>query len=142
MSKNSQLLIRRLKKEVATLRRREKLANQKLKKVFSKMKVLGKTYEKKAVLNLKKMKAGLIAAKAEAYFKAAHDVEQQIKQKMLSKQKNLTHLLSCVEKQFGVTLSQVFSAKSAAKPKKSSRKRATSKSLRPSKSASLSSSAH
>ena len=126
MTTDPKVLIRRLKKQVLSLRRKEKAATQELKKVFSKMKVLGKAYERKAAANLKKMKTQMMKAQVGAYLKTAGEVERQVRQKVAAKQEMLGQILARVEKHFGAkTLPK--KAKRARKAKASSKKRSPSR---------------
>src|SRR5689334_11005647 len=98
MSKDSADLIRRLKKQVSNLHRKEKAAKTQLKKAFHKMKALGKAYEKKAEAKLKKLKVKMTAAQA----RAVQEVEKKVRQKVAGKQKVLDRILTRLEKHFGV----------------------------------------
>ncbi len=125
MAKNTKTLIRRLKKQVRALHRKEKAASHQLQKTFRKIKALGKVYERKAAAHLRKMKAKVASAQAGAYLKSAREVEKHVKQKVHAKQKALGRVLSRFEKHFGAKLSKTLQqkAKRVGKGKKSATRR-------------------
>ena len=125
MDKNTQDLIRRLKERVIILRRKEKTALRQLRKLFRKLKVLSKPYERKAAVKLKKMKAKLRLTQAKSFIKVASEVEKEIKKKVVAKQKVLNQVLSRFEKHFGAQLIKRLHQKAKRLSKGKTRKRAT-----------------
>jgi|GEM_PF-5564263 len=107
---NPQTIIRRLKKEVHLLHRKEKEAIHQLKNVFSELKDLSKAYEKQAVAKLKKAKTKLSTGQAGRFIKAIGEVEKRLLKKMGSKHQTLSGIVSNVEKHLAGKSTKVSSS--------------------------------
>lgn len=75
--KNHVILLKKLKKQVSTLKRKEKMARNKLRAALSKAKKIAKAYERKLEKKTKDAKAKIVAVEAAVYTKLANSIKKK-----------------------------------------------------------------
>ncbi len=96
--KNQKALIKKLKKQVRILKRKEEQSRNKLRAALKKAKKVGKTYKSKLARKMRMMKGKLAEAQAAGYAKVATDVERQMLKGIEAKAKVLKSAISKAEK--------------------------------------------
>lgn len=96
--KNHKLMIKKLKKQVNLLQRKEEQSRNKLRAALKKLKKLGRSYKTKMAVKMRAMKGKLSSAKGSAYAKVAADIERKLIKGIESKSKAIASAISKIEK--------------------------------------------
>lgn len=130
--KNQKALLKKLKKQVRTLQRREAQSRNKLKTALKKIRKLGRSYKSKFVAKVRAMKGKISEAQASTYAKVAADVERQLKKGIEAKGKSIRSALAKFEKKYisKMTKGLAKKGKKAGKSKVRKGKKASSVSMK------------
>ena len=111
VSKNHRALLKKLKKQVSMLQRKEKQTRDKLHSALKKMRKIGRVYKTKLANKMRMMKAKLAEGRALTYAKVAVDLERQLLKGIENKAKALAKAASKVEKQHAAKLAKSLAKK-------------------------------
>jgi hypothetical protein len=123
VKKNHNPLLKKLKKQVRVLQRKELQGRNKLRAALKKMRKLGKIYRGKLAGKVRSMKDKMAEMQASPYAKAAAEIERQMVKGIEAKGKSLRSALSRLEKKHIAKVIKSIDKKKrkAGKSKKSSR---------------------
>ncbi len=119
VKKKHKMMLKKLKKQVRMLQRKENQAKNKLKSAIKKMNKLNRSYQKKLVEKARMMKEKITAAQAATYAKAAVRMERHLLKGIDAKSKALESVLTKFEKKHVAKLKKGM-AKKGKKSAKSS----------------------
>lgn len=121
--KNHKVLLKKLKKQVGVLQRKETQTRNKLRAALKKIRKLGHSYENRLATKMQAMKDKLADTQASTYAKVAMDIERQLKKSVEAKASMLKSMVDKLEKKFISKLSKglVRRNKKVAKTKKAAR---------------------
>lgn len=133
--KNQKALLKKLKKQVALLQRKEAKSRNQLKAALKKIRKLGRSYKVKLIGRMHAMKNKLVKTQAATYAKVAEDVGRQMQKGIEAKGKSLRSALHKFEKKYIAKLTKGIAkkgkkAKKIRKTKKSSVTKAKSRGKR------------
>lgn len=110
-AENHHVLLKRLKKQVTALRRREENARNKLRAALHKVRGLSLAYKRKLAARAKVTKNKVVAAQAATYKRMAADIEKQLEKKVVAKGKALASAIVRVERLFANKLTKAMHSK-------------------------------
>lgn len=97
-SRDHKQLLKKLKKQVSVLQRREEQSKNKLKAALTKLRKLTRTYKTKLASNVRIMKVKIGQAQSSTYAKVANDIEKQLMKGIVAKGKKITSAIGKLEK--------------------------------------------
>ena len=116
-------LLKRLKKQIRVLQRKETQARNRLRTTLKKMRKLGKTYKSKLVSKMRVMKNKIAETRAVTYAKVAADIERHMLKTLEAKGKSLKNLITKLEKKH-ISKTAKLLTKKAGKVKKARKAKA------------------
>ncbi|RDI44815.1 hypothetical protein [Aquicella lusitana] len=121
--KSDKVLLKKLKKQVRTLQRKEAQSRNKLRAALKKIRKLGRAHKTKLLRKARLMKAKIAETQAATYAKVAGEIENQLQKNIDAKSKSLQTALNKFEKKQIAKLRKSISKKGtkAAKVKKPAR---------------------
>lgn len=125
--KNQKALLKKLKKQIRMLQRKEEQSRNKLKAALMKARKLSRAYKIKLRGKMRVMKSKIAEAQSSTYGKLAADLERQLIKGIERKAKSLASALSKIEKKHAAKLAKGLSKKGK-KTTKKARKSSSSKS--------------
>lgn len=117
-AKRHKLLLKKLKKQISDLQRKEEHGKNKLKAALKKLHKLSKTYKSKMASQIRIMKVKVDEARSSAYAKVAAEIERQLMKGIAAKGKSISNAIDKLEKKHITKLTQVIAKKSKKRPKK------------------------
>ena len=108
---NHEMLVRKLKKQVKLLQRREEIARSEIRSALKKASKLGKVYKSRLVKKVHVMKGKMASAEAVAFVKAAADLERRLLKNIETKTKAFATALVKIEKAHATHLAKCLSRK-------------------------------
>lgn len=115
VKQNHTLMLKKLKKQVRELQKKEETAKKKLKIALAKIRKLSKSYKSKLNSKIRMVKGKMAEAEASTYAKTAVHLERQILKGIESKGKAIASALSKIEKKYAAKLSKSLSKKGKVK---------------------------
>ena len=109
--KNQTALLKKLKKQVRSLQRKEERSRNQLKAALKKARQLGKAYKSKLATNMRVMKNKLAASHASTYAKVAADVQRQMLKSVEIKGRVLKSSIQKLEKKYITQLTKSIAKK-------------------------------
>lgn len=98
VKRNQKALLKKLKKQVRLLQRKEEQGRNKLRTALKKIRKLGRSYKTKISKKLRTMKNKIVEAQAETYYKVAADIEREMLKGIEAKSKALKSSIHRLEK--------------------------------------------
>lgn len=98
VKKNDKLLLKRLKKQVRTLQRKEEQTRNKLRVALKKIRKLGRQYKSKLSSKMRAMKGKIAEVQSTTYIKVAADLERKLLKGIEAKSKALKLAIAKIEK--------------------------------------------
>jgi hypothetical protein len=122
-------ILKKLKKQVRALQRKEQQARTKLKSALNKMRKLARGYQVKLAAKARQMKGKIAEAQATTYAKAALHMERQLIKGIDAKSKALESAITRIEKKHATKIKKSLGKKSkmAGKAKKADKMTASKK---------------
>lgn len=117
--------VKRLKRKLALLQKKEEKSQRRLKAALIKIRTLSKSYQSKLAKNIRVMRIKIGRVKASTYVKAADDIQRHLIKGIASKDKSLRSAIVKVEKKHIAKLAKDM----AKRVKKSSKSNATHQEL-------------
>lgn len=109
--KQHQAVLRKLKKQIIALQKKEEAARAQLRVALMKVKKLGKAFKRELDLKAKHVKAKVAAAESELCIKIANDIEHRLKKQVVAKTKAMSSAIEKFEKQFATGLAKAIKSK-------------------------------
>ena len=109
---NHHALIKKLKKQVALLQKKEEQGRKQLHVAIKKMEKHGKLYKTKLAKQMRLMQAKIAKSKSTAYAKAVSDLEVKMLRGVASKAKALANAAKRIEKKHFAKLARAIAKKS------------------------------
>jgi len=130
--KNQTALLKKLKKQVRSLQRKEERSRNQLKAALKKAHKLGRVYKSKLASKIRVMKNKMAASHASAYAQVAADVQRQMLKSVETRSKALKASIQKLEKKYisKLTRNIVNKVKQSGGVRKGTALRKTSKSLK------------
>lgn len=116
--KSQKASLKKLKKQVRVLQRKEEQSRNKLKAALMKARKLGKAYKIKLKGKMRVMRGKIAEMQSSTYGKFAVDLERQLLKGIEKKTKSLAQALSKIEKKHALKLTKGISKKGKKKTKK------------------------
>lgn len=110
--KNHDDLVRKLKKQVRVLQRKEALAKTRLRAALTKIGKLGKSYKSRLASSMRAMKHRIADTEAATYAKAAISIERHIVKDIEAKGKAIKSAVARIEKKHAAKLMKNLAGKS------------------------------
>ena len=98
MAINQRALLKKLKKQLSVLQRKEKHGRNQLRAAFKKLKKMGRAYKSKLASKVRMMQGKIAEARFSTYAKVAADLERQVLRTIQSKGKFLASAIAKIEK--------------------------------------------
>lgn len=134
VKRNQKALLKKLKKQVRLLQRKEEQGRNKLRTALKKMRKLGRSYKTKISKKLRTMKNKIVEAQAETYYKVATDIEREMLKGIDAKSKALKSSIHRLEKKHIAKLTKSIAKKGKKLGKgKASKRQTRGESVRSSK---------
>jgi hypothetical protein len=111
VKKNHQVILKKLKKQVRALQKKEEQATNKLRSALKKMRTLGHAYHTKLAAKARQMKGKIAEAQASTYAKAAVHLERQLLKGIDAKSKALESAITKIEKKHTAKLKKSLTKK-------------------------------
>jgi hypothetical protein len=120
VKKNSKTVLKKLKKQVRVLEKKEEQAKNQLRTALKKIRKLGRVYRSKLAVKARQMKGKIAEAQATTYVKAAVHLERQLLKGIDAKSKALESAITKLEKKHVAKLKKNLAkkGKKAGKTKK------------------------
>lgn len=109
------LLIKKLKKQVALLQKKEERGRKELRSALKKMHQHGKVYKNKLAKKMKAMQSKIEATKTSAYAKAVSDLEIRMLKGVAGKARALASAAARIEKRHAARLAHAIAKKGKAR---------------------------
>ncbi len=115
VKKSYKAMIKRLKKQVRMLQKKEEKAKNKLKTALKKMRTLSRSYKSKLTKKIRQMKGKMADVQATTYAKAAVHFERQLLKGIDAKSRALESALTKIEKKHVAKLKKSLAKKGKAR---------------------------
>ena len=96
--KNHNALLKKLKKQVRDLQKKEEISRNKLRAALDKVRKLGRAYKRKLASKMHVMKSRIAKSHATAYAKIAADIERQMLKSIEAKSRAIALAVAKLEK--------------------------------------------